>query len=42
MLCDNLVGWDGMRVGRKVPEEWDICIFVASSRCCMAEINTTL
>ena len=42
MLCDNLGGWDGMRAGRKVQEEWDICIFMADSRGCMAETNITL
>ena len=30
------------RSGREAQEEGDICVHVADSRCCIAEINTTL
>ena len=42
MLCDNLEGWDRMGSGREVQEGGDICILMADSHFCMAEINTTL
>ena len=42
MLCDNLEGWDRMGSGREVQEGGDICILMADSHYCMAEINTTL
>ena len=41
MLCDNLKGWD-VRVGGRLKSERDICMFMADSYCCMAEITTTL
>ena len=31
MLCDNLEGWDKMRVGREVREGGDIWMSVADS-----------
>ena len=31
MLCDNLVGSDGMGGGKEVQEGWDICIPMADS-----------
>ena len=31
MLCDNLVGSDGMGAGKEVQEGWDICIPMADS-----------
>ena len=36
VLCDDLEGWMGD--GREV--QGDICIHIADSRCCTAEINT--
>ena len=42
MLCDNLEGWDRMGSGREVQEGGDICILMADSHFCMAEINTML
>ena len=42
MLCDNLEGWDRTGSGREVQEGGDICILMADSHFCMAEINTTL
>ena len=41
MLCDNIVGWDGVGGGREVQDGGDICIPVADS-CCMAESNKIL
>ena len=29
MLCDNLVGWDGMGGGREVQEGGDMCVPMA-------------
>ena len=40
MLCDDLDGWDGG--GREAQEGGDICIHIADSLHCVAEINTTL
>ena len=37
-----LEGWDGVGVGREVPEEGHICIPVADSCQYMAETNTIL
>ena len=31
MLCDSLVGWDGVGHGREVKEGGDMCIHVADS-----------
>ena len=42
MLCDDLVGGDGVGGGREVQEGGDICILMADSHCCMAETNITL
>ena len=39
MLGNDLGGWDGER---EVQEERDICIYVADSLRCTAEINTTV
>ena len=40
MVCDDLEGWDGVEGGREVQEGGDICIPMADSWCCTAEINT--
>ena len=29
MLCDNLVGWDGVGGGREVQEGGDMCVSMA-------------
>ena len=42
MLCDNLVGWDGVGGGREVQEGGDICISMTDSCCYLAETNTIL
>ena len=42
MTYDNLEGWDGMGVGRKVQEGGVTCIPTTDSYGCMAETNTTL
>ena len=42
VLCDNLVGWDGVGVGSGVQEEGDICVPMADSFLCMTETNTIL
>ena len=39
MLCNDLGEWGGER---EVQEERDICIYVADSLHCTAEINTTV
>ena len=36
VLCDDLEGWDGGMGGRV--ERVDICILMADSHCCTAEI----
>ena len=41
-LSDNLEGWDGVKGGREVQEEGDICFLMANSCCCMEETNTIL
>ena len=41
VICDNIVGWDGVESGRVVHEGGDICIPMADS-CCMAESNKIL
>ena len=38
MLCDDLKGKDGR--GREAQEGGTICIIIADSHCCTAEINT--
>lgn len=41
MLCDDLAGWDESGwSGRKDQEGGDICIHMADSCGCIAEINT--
>ena len=42
MLCDNEDGWVGVGGGREGQEEEDICVLVADSHCCTAEISTIL
>ena len=42
MLCDNLQGCDGVGGERGVKEGGDMCILIADSLCCTAEMNTTL
>ena len=42
VLCDSLEGWDRVGGGREVQEGGDICILMADSCWCMAEINTIL
>ena len=42
MLCDSLEGQDGVGDGREVQEGGDICIPLADSCCCRAEINTII
>ena len=39
MLCDGLEGWVGGG-GRQAQEGGDICIYIADSHCCTAEIKT--
>ena len=39
MLCDDLGGWDGGDE-RQAQEGGDICIHIADSHCCTAEIKT--
>ena len=41
MLCVDLEGWDGVG-GMEVLEGGDLCIHIADSLCCTADINTTL
>ena len=41
MLCDDLVGWDGGGA-REVQEGGRLCIHIADSCQCRAEIKTTL
>ena len=50
VLCDNLERWDRVGVGGRFMFMYvymyvcinDVCIFMADSCCCMAEINTKL
>ena len=42
VLCDSLEGWDGVGGGRGAQEGGDICIAVADSFWCTAEISTIL
>ena len=42
MFCDNLEGWDGVGGASEAQDGGDICIFMADSCCCSAEINTIL
>ena len=42
MLCDDLEGWDGGQGEREAQEEGGVCMHIADSLCCAAEINTTL
>ena len=42
MLCDDLERWDGMGSGREAQEGGDICVLLADSHSCTAEMNTTL
>ena len=39
VLCDNLEGWDGVGGGREVQEGGDMCIPMADSCWCMAEMK---
>ena len=39
--CDDLAGWVGAG-GRKVQEAGDMCIHIAGSGCCSAEMITAL
>ena len=41
MFCDDLVGWDGDGA-REVQEGGRVCIHIADSLQCTAEINKTL
>ena len=41
MICDNIVGWDGVESGKEVLEGGDIYIPMTDS-CCMAESNKIL
>ena len=40
-LCDDLEVWNG-RDGKETQDREDVCIHMAGSHCCTAEINTTL
>ena len=42
VLCDNLEERDGVRGGREVQEGGGICVPMADSRWCMAEIKIIL
>ena len=42
MLCDQLMGWDGMGSGREAEEEGNMYIPMADSCQCMAETNRAL
>jgi len=42
VLCGDLVGRTREVQGREVQEGGDVCIYVADSLWCTAEINTTL
>ena len=42
VLCDNLEEWDGVEEGREFHGGGDICILMADSHFCMAEVNTIL
>ena len=42
VLCDNLEERDGVEDGREFQGGGDICILMADSHCCMAEVNTIL
>ena len=42
VLCDNLEGWDSVGNGKSVQDRGVLCIPVADSCRCMAEINTIL
>ena len=39
VFCDNNLE-DGMEVGKEAQEGGDICILMADSDCCMAEVST--
>ena len=41
VLCDALEWWDGGG-GKEAQEGGHICMHMADSHCCTAEINTTL
>ena len=41
-MFNNLEGWEGVRGGREVQEEGDLCTPMANPCGCMAEINTML
>ena len=42
VLCDNLEGWNGEGGGKEAQEGEDMCIPMADSCWCMAEIVTIL
>ena len=41
VLCDDLERWDG-GAGKEAQEGGHICMHMADSHCCTAQINTTL
>ena len=42
VALDSLEGWDGIRGGKEIQEEGDICILMADACRYMAEISTIL
>ena len=42
MLCDDLVAWDGGRVGWGEGGREGIYVYIQLIHCCITETNTTL